>query len=437
MTPPPDPSSPVRTTAEQRKAVAERRRRLAALVKPGEQVSFARRVELAALLGTSPTTIFRDLEALRASGQPTPRVAVRFYSPPPSIAARDAVLLRMLGHLRLVRADWLADLIYPDHPASAVRPHLESLRARGLIWASKQRVAPSASGAGGGRRVAPPPNLPPLYGLTPAGMEHLRQNGQMPEAHHLTRLHTLTPRTRPLPPAQIQRDVQLASWCAAVLAAARRCVLIDTTFAQVLPSLLVRYQHDKRIVDLEADALVLLRFQRAVVRQAGDPLPWFTGPFTQLAQQGSVVAAFALHVDTGWTDTEICSISAQYRRMVHEPLRTPSPIDAERRVLPIPTLITTSPDRLHVVARAWNRAWDTSAPAVAGGEPLRGALASVGMITCQPQAEHPIWGALWGWYWQLNDFRSSSVPGPHHLLGKMFDSIATWESWCRETPAHP
>lgn len=428
-----NPSPPARTAAEQKTAVTERRRKLASLVKPEESVSFARRVELAKQLGTSPTTIFRDLEALRSVGQPARRVGVQLYTPAPSIAERDATLLRVLGHLRLLRADWIADLLYPDRPAAAVARHLDSLRARGLIWVSKQRIAPRATGRG--RRVAPPPNLPALYGLTPTGKEHLRQQGILPEPHHLTVLHTQAPRTRPVPPEQLQHDLQRASWCAAMLAAARRCTLLNAAFAQVNPALLVQYKGDKRIVDLEADALVLLRFRREPSRQTGDPLPWFTQPLAQLAPQGSAVAAFALHIDAGWTDAEIKVLSAQYRRIYHEPLHTPRPIDSERRVLPIPTLLTTSPDRIRVIASAWNSAWETYSPAVAGGEPLRSVLPSVGMVTCPPQAEHPVWGALWGWHWQLNDFRISSVPGPHHLLGRMFETPEVWEGWCRATPA--
>jgi hypothetical protein len=435
---PTDPPLPTRTAAEQQAAVTERRCQLAALVKLDEPISFARRVELAAQLDASPTTIFRDLEALRAATRPARRVAVDLYTPPPDLAERDAVLLRMLGHLKLARADWIADLLYPDHPAAAVKRHLDTLRARGLLWATRQRVAPSIRGSE--RRVAPPPNLPVLYGLTPAGKEHLRQENQLPEFHHASRLHTLAPRTRLLPPDQLQRDMQRVSWCVAILAAARRCVLLDAAFAQVEPVLQERWRtvttsrgekENRREVDLEADALVILRFQeKMAARRPGDPLPWLTSSFKQLKQPGARALAFALHVDSGWSETDAARLSARYRDLYHEPFRSSQPIDPERQVLPVPVILTTSYERIRLIAGAWNSAWVVRGPGTGGSPPLEQVLSSKGLISCPPHTEDPTWGALWGWHLPLQKFRESSTPGPRQLLDELFETLKVWEEWC-------
>lgn len=416
--------------ATEQAAIAARRATLATLVTPGQPVSFARRKELAEQLGVKPTTIYRDLQALAPAPPTQARVPVQVYIPEPSLADRDRLALRMLGHLRVVRADWLADLCYPDLSAKQVAARLRTLRNQQLVWSTRRRLPPPAQPVAG--RATPPPSEPTYYGLSNGGLELLRARGETPEPHMSVKLHTRGSRSAPPSPAQFQRDVQVASWCASMLAALERCDRTAMAFAQIDAALDERYRKVKqdgkevevRDILLQADALVVARFHlKQRVHRPDQPLPWLTGSLREITARDCATHVFALHLDDDWGDQEIARLAKQYHSLLNHTFYNLFGSGGPR---PLPVLRVASLERAREVATVWGSTWFTA-------EQKRTTTTDahpVGVITTAAHGEHASWGVLWGTYWRIGTKIAVTEPAAAPLLAPAFSSVERWEKFC-------
>lgn len=401
--------------------VTQRRARLAALLKPNEAPDARRRKELAAVLGVSPSTVHRDLQALRAAAQPARRVNVDFYVPTPQMADRDLALLRILGHTHVLRANWIRDLLYPDRAQRTVNHRLEHLRAQGLLWHSRQRLAPQRQQTTEGGRLAPPPNQPALYGLTPAGLERLRETKTLPDRQLFT-MHTRAARSAPPSPQRLANDLRVVSWCASILSAASQCVRLEGAFAQV--DAVVSRRPGNEQAELRADALIALRFDRQAARQPDTPLPWIDDPNTQLCYRDMDTRLFALHIDANWDTRTIQRLASSYYGLS---------LNRDNRrwyqqVNPTPLILTTSPGRAREIASLWGQPWYNQELLI-HDDPQRRRADNLALITTYAHVTDSHWGTLWGRYWKMSERGAMEKPPEKFLL----DGLFTPQQWQTST----
>lgn len=414
-------SEPIPPDTTPRLTIVERRARLKALVRPDETVTACRRQELATLIGVSPSTIYRDLQTLRVAQQPARRVDIPLYIPEPQIGDRDLLLLRMLGHLKCMRASWIRDLLYPDRAQRTANSRLSQLRRQSLLWHTQQRLAPQRRQRPDSGRPAPPPNQPAIYGLTATGDARLREAGTLP-SRLLFPMHIRATRSEAPSPQRLEQDLRVISWCASILSAAVQCTRLDGAFAQVDAVVARRPGSDE--VDVAADALVALRFARGPIRRPDTPLPWIDNPDTRLLYGDRDVRLFALHIDADWDDAAIGKLARAYYSL--------SLSRDNRRhyehINPIPIILTTSPERAAQIASTWNWPWLDKERALIDERHTR--TENLALITTYAYATDFRWGTLWGRSWLMREPGTMKEKPTKNLL----DGLFTHQEWQHACP---
>ncbi|HEX6290239.1 MAG TPA: replication-relaxation family protein [Herpetosiphonaceae bacterium] len=407
---PPTPKTPV-----------ARRAYVQSLLEQGKTIDYAERCRIAQDWQCDQRSIARDLEALGVSRPPartqvSPRNArgpwpiLGQVSPGRLAHNRAIAVLRLLGRLEFVSSAWITRLIFPDQSPEAMRRTMQRLVQEHRVWRTTvtlNQLYPSAAGHG---RRQPPPKSPYIYGLTPEGKALLEGLDVEASPQISAGLQCRDRRAPAVSQAQITHDLLVASWCASVIDAARRCPLLESILCQVE---YVSARHGDGRERQRFDALLVLRFHRTPRPQTapGWAIPWYDAEPTT---EQHIVRRFALEVDRGTEPLRILlGKGLTYRELTetgHYTRTLGGPV--------LPVFLVPPGKRAAQIAREWQDAWPGGA----------------GVISSFEKAAHGEWGTLWGQYLTFKD----TPPKPLALLAGVVNSLEDWarlcESWVPGLP---
>ena len=287
---------------------------------------------------------------------------------------RDLAVLRSLGRFEFMHFSWLKTLHYPDLVASTAYRNLARLEAESLIW----RIPGPVPG-----RTVRTIQAPKVYGLTTEGLTHLASVDAEPDQGTLDRLSARDRRNLKVGRTTLSHDLQAAWWCAMLITDVRKSRRLRDIYLQV----------EYTTTNQRLDALLILRFWKAMPKNPEPPAPWSIPWWNtvDVHHDHLVSLAFALEIDRGTEPLKILlakavtyrdlTVSQGYHKQIGMPV--------------IPLFLVPTPRRGGQIMTEWKDAWPDNP----------------GIITLPHGAVHPTWGAVWGQYRRMCDGKPTTLLG--------------------------
>ncbi|HEU4325405.1 MAG TPA: hypothetical protein VFS21_19835 [Roseiflexaceae bacterium] len=357
--------------------------------------------------------------------QPSPQPGIHLVSVAGYAAEREKAVLRLLGRLGVARLTDVWQLVLLGLARRTVQDLLQRLVQRGMIWTVPGPSAPTVRADG---RLGPPRPVR-VFGLTPAGHALIDRLGLEPDGHQKDWLIARERRGsseggrskgkgkrsgRAADPADLDLPQELltATWCASILDHARRtpqCVGMQC-YTQVVTA------RDGTTPLQTLNAYVLLAFdpQQHTLERNPWELPWLDdAPAAHLR-----IVRLALLTDIG-----TMALPTLIRELRVFPwLAAQGGYRALFGDVPRPVVLTVPGDRAGQVFLACRDSLtvDEAPPEqrVRLEAATRSTLGQL-VVASTDKAEHPVHGALWGGYTQMNGQRT-------HLLAGVFPGLEQW-----------